>query len=135
MRAQPKHDLVYWVSTGGLWLRDEYDHRCLLARGYSGAHGFRDNPLFEREVGKGPVPRGVWKIGPSFNGRQGAIIFRLDAVDVPSMQGPNSSGRAGFLIHGDNSARDYSASRGCIILDRAARECIAALRVRSLLVE
>jgi hypothetical protein len=34
-------------------------------------------------------------------------------------------GRSGFLIHGDNSKRDNSASQGCIIVGPDARNKIS----------
>ena len=45
----------------------------------------------------------------------------LDAQNVSS----DAHGRSGFLIHGDNSKGDKSASEGCIILGPDVRKAIA----------
>jgi len=36
------------------------------------------------------------------------------------------NGRSGFLIHGDNSKHNFSASEGCIILSRSTRDAISS---------
>ena len=40
--------------------------------------------------------------------------------------GTNTYGRDGFLIHGDNTAMNHTASHGCIILPRIVRAGIDA---------
>jgi hypothetical protein len=50
------------------------------------------------------------------------------------MQKGSLFGRSGFLIHGDNSKGNSSASNGCIILPRWARLEVAGSPVKSLLV-
>jgi hypothetical protein len=35
-------------------------------------------------------------------------------------------GRGGFFIHGDNPAQNNTASDGCVVINRVARERIAA---------
>ena len=36
--------------------------------------------------------------------------------------GHDANGRSAFLVHGDNSAGNHSASHGCIILNRIVRD-------------
>jgi hypothetical protein len=48
--------------------------------------------------------------------------------------GQNMFGRDAFLIHGDNSKHDNSASEGCIILGPAIREQISKNSVSKLTV-
>ena len=43
-------------------------------------------------------------------------------------------GRSGFYVHGDSASTDGTASKGCIILSRAARDQIAASDIRMLTV-
>lgn len=131
MHGQPKHDLVYISASGALALCDEDDARILLARCYSGYGAYRDNPDAEGKGGLGPIPRGVWKVGPPVqHPRFGPVSFHLTPVDVPNLQG-----RSAFLIHGDNKLGNFSASRGCIIAPRRARDTIAALGCTTLLVQ
>ena len=42
--------------------------------------------------------------------------------------GTNTFGRGGFLMHGDNSLLNHTASEGCIIAPRGIRDLVAAAR-------
>lgn len=92
-----------------------------VAKGYSGyglqkASG-RQNPAMEHVVARGPIPRGLWKIGAPYNSKKvGDYALVLEPV------GHNAHGRSAFRIHGDNRANN--ASNGCIILPRPIREYI-----------
>lgn len=122
---------VFAVSSGCFYLEDHDGNRALIARGYSGSRDARNNPERQREPAYGPIPIGEWKISPPWDHpRLGKIAFPL--VPCP---GTETFGRSAFLIHGDNSKRDFSASTGCIILDRPAREAIRALGCKFLTVE
>lgn len=99
--------------------------RVFLARGYSGREHGRNNPDAQAQVGIGPIPRGRWQLGrPADHPRLGAYAIAL-TPDVKEA----ALGRCGFYIHGESRARPGAASRGCIILHRAARECIHAMNV------
>ncbi len=94
----------------------------LVGQGYSGdgpalADG-RDNPAMEAVRGKGPIPRGRWRIGPLRTSRR----VGPHAMDLTPV-GHDAHGRSAFMIHGDNTASD--ASRGCIILSRPLRQRIS----------
>lgn len=88
-----------------------------VAKGYAG-HGVGvDNPDLENEVGVGPVPRGVYTIGPAFTHPQcGPVSMRLEPDAANEM-----FGRSGFLIHGDSIAHPGTASDGCIVLAHDVR--------------
>ncbi|MBX3479991.1 MAG: DUF2778 domain-containing protein [Caulobacter sp.] len=103
-----------------------------IGRGYSGAgvdraEG-RDNPEMDAFVARGPIPRGLWRIGRPRNSRR----VGLHAMDLTPV-GHDAHGRSAFMIHGDNAAGN--ASRGCIILSRPLRERISASGDRDLEVE
>ncbi len=89
--------------------------------GYSG-HGIgRNDSGMEGVENVGPIPRGSYSIGSPFtHGSKGPVVMRLTPKDH------NALGRSGFLIHGDNSEMNFSASEGCIILKRTTRDVIAA---------
>ena len=89
-----------------------------IAVGYSGQPGAKNNPAREQERGVGPIPRGRWLIEgpPQDTASHGPFVLRL----VPN--GVETFGRSGFLIHGDSKSKPGTASRGCIILGRIARE-------------
>src|SRR5690242_1987580 len=82
--------------------------------GYSGHGVGLNNPDFEAMVNVGPIPRGRWQIikWEDHHGDKGPIVAILKPV------GHTAHWRAGFLIHGDNSAGNHSASHGCIIAPR-----------------
>jgi hypothetical protein len=106
----------YQQSTGDL-----YRDAAFVGTGYSGAgHTLaegRNNPAMEAVVGKGPIPKGMWKIGPAHDSpHTGPLTMNLDPV------GHDAHGRSLFRIHGDN--RDDDASHGCIILARGMRGTI-----------
>ena len=91
-----------------------------IAFGYSGREKGLNNSCYENVHCIGPIPRGQWIIGKFFDdAEKGPVVCHL-------IIGPASDvyGRDGFMIHGDNSAHNCSASEGCIILPRFAREAI-----------
>lgn len=120
-------DLVFEQASGRLLLADNQDARAALCLGYSGHGDNRNNPDAEALRASGPIPRGLWRVGaPRDHSTLGAFAFPLEPVDH------KAHGRTAFYIHGDNRKADGSASTGCIIAPRFARECIAALRINML---
>lgn len=120
-------DALYYSSSGLFYLRSEDDACILLARGYSGFGAGRDDPAQEAEKIYGPIPAGIWKVEPFRD------HVRLGPIAAPLIPiGHNAHGRSGFYIHGDNKWGNCTASTGCIVLPRSARECLRALNVRSL---
>lgn len=92
----------------------------VVAEGYSGHGAGRNNPDMENVANVGPIPRGRYTIGGAHqDANKGPVVIRLTPF------GHNARGRSGFLIHGDNAQGNFSASEGCIILNRAARELIS----------
>ena len=120
-----KHLRFVWDSAGGrLYLADSQDVRTLIALGYAGATGAQNQPDRERERSVGPIPRGMWLLDApvASHTRLGPVVIGLEASTPET-----AKGRSGFFIHGDNGKNDRSASKGCIVLNRATRNVIAAL--------
>ena len=68
----------------------------------------------------GSLPQGSYDLGPPTN-QKGPLT-----IPLRPRPGTNLGGRpGGFLIHGDNKARNHSASHGCIIQERNIRQAIA----------
>lgn len=89
-----------------------------IAVGYSGNGKGLNNPAFDTESNVGPIPKGYWTIGDAFNHPvKGPVCMRL----TPKIK----THRSGFLIHGDNTKGDKSASQGCIILNKVTRLLLA----------
>ncbi len=110
------------ISTGHL-----YDDAVLLdSRAYSGQPEARNNPARVRERSMGPIPPGFYRIGTAYkHPTKGPVVMRLTPV-----AGTDVFGRSGFLIHGDSIKAPGTASHGCIITTRKAREHIATLAAR-----
>lgn len=125
----PAIDLVYDQSSGCLYMADSEDARTLLCRGYSGHGPGLNDPAKEAVKAVGPIPCGMWRVETARHHiRLGPLSFPLKPV------GHKAHGRSGFYIHGDNAKGNGTASTGCIVAPRPAREAIRALGVRSLLV-
>lgn len=118
---------VYSQSSGVFYYEDHNGNRAQLAVGYSGHGDYRNDPDAEGRAGFGPIPRGVWRLGPPVHHlRLGPVSISLTPI------GHNAYYRSGFFIHGDNAKGDQSASTGCIILPRHVREAVAALGYKTL---
>ncbi len=101
-----------------------------VGTGYSGHGAGRNNPADEKVKNVGPIPKGEYTIGSAYTDSvRGPVVMRL----TPS-GGQDMFGRDGFLIHGDNSKHDGSASEGCIVLDRSIRDEISKSSDRKLTV-
>lgn len=105
---------TYAQKTGALRQDGE-----LVATGYSGFDEGKNNPAMQAIHDVGPIPQGDWTIeGPPINtAEHGPFVLTLK----PS-SGTNTFGRSGFLMHGDSIHAPGTASKGCIIMARVARE-------------
>jgi hypothetical protein len=105
---------TYAQKTGNL-LQDGQ----LVATGYSGFDDGKNNPAMQAVPDVGPIPQGDWTIsGPPVNTTEhGPFVLTLTPVT-----GTNTFGRSGFLMHGDSIVAPGTASKGCIIMPRTARE-------------
>ena len=105
---------TYFQQTGEL--QHDGQH---VTTGYSGAGTGKNNPAMESVPNVGPIPRGDWTITgpPASTNDHGPYVLRLTPA-------PNTEtfGRSGFLIHGDSKQSPGSASQGCVVVPRAARE-------------
>ena len=92
-----------------------------VATGYSGNTTGLNNPDDQDRIGVGPVPRGDYMIGPPHH-----PVNHLGPLALPLYPAPSNDmyGRCGFFIHGDNPQMNHTASDGCIILPRAARQAV-----------
>jgi hypothetical protein len=106
---------IYSQSTGHWW----DDRGELIATGYSGHGDSKNSPKQQAAPNLGPIPRGLWVIGDPYDSvNVGPFALPL----TPS--GHTAFGRTAFLVHGDSIKDPGTASRGCIILPRQAREQI-----------
>ena len=119
-----EHVLIYSQSSGLMYLEDDDLNRITLARGYSGHGTSINDPESEGFVGRGPIPRGLWKVGSAVTSdKMGPFCISLTPV------GHDAYHRSGFYIHGDNKPGDRSASTGCIIMPPHIRRAITDLRI------
>lgn len=109
----------YEASTGR-FLSERGGSSSLIAIGYAGAPPCLNDPTKHQVRSCGPLPQGRYRIIERKHPR-----FAEPAFALYPLEGTETFGRTGFWIHGDNRARNRSASTGCIVIDRAGR-----LRVR-----
>lgn len=90
----------------------------LKGTGYSGNTWGLNNPAAQFQVGVGPIPVGLYTIGPPHS-----PIDHLGPLALPLWpdRANMMHGRSGFFAHGDNSALNHSASHGCIVLGHSVR--------------
>lgn len=119
--------LIYTQSKGSLAYVAEGENPRIIARGYSGHPPYVNDAKAEALKARGPIPRGVYRVShPWDHVRLGPVSFFLDPDPANLMHG-----RSGFFIHGDNQYGNNSASHGCIILPRKARDEVATLRAQA----
>jgi hypothetical protein len=107
---------IYESSTGRLYKEGGE----LVATGYAGHGEGLNNPQLQDTHNVGPLPEGFYSIGPAHTSqRTGPVTMNLDPDPGNGMYG-----REDFRIHGDNPKGDHSASDGCMVFGRAARETI-----------
>lgn len=107
--------ITYSQSTGRIT-----SGQVLIGVGYSGHEEGLNNSEFENKHDIGPIPRGKWKMITFFENQyenKGTHVIRLEPNEETE-----TFGRDGFLVHGDNAAMDKSASHGCIIVEKSARD-------------
>lgn len=111
--------LMYTYSQSTGELAQDGQH---LATGYSGRDSGLNNPGAQQQVGVGPLPQGLYTIGPAYdNPHTGPITLNLEPDPANQM-----FGRSLFRIHGDTAAMNHTASDGCIILPKVVRLAINA---------
>lgn len=92
----------------------------LIATGWSGQLEGLNNPDKETVSNIGPIPRGLYSIGPAYtHPHLGPLVMNL-TPDAPQMM----FGRSAFRIHGASQEHPETSSQGCIILPRYARQHI-----------
>lgn len=112
----PNHWL--YVQSSGLYLSPANLTIYIQEIGYSGRAEGLNNPDKQYIRNLGPIPIGDYIIdwAEDFPDTVGPLAMRLIPQTVAQLRG-----RSGFLIHGDNSKKNFTASHGCIILTRATR--------------
>jgi hypothetical protein len=108
---------LYEVESGAIMR-----HSNTAGYGYSGCLQGLNDSAYENIPDVGPIPKGLYTIGPFFDdlGGKGPLVAHLTPDPVNEMYG-----RAGFMIHGDNAAVNHTASHGCIIAAHVIRQAIA----------
>lgn len=117
-------DWVYSQSTGQLAHVESNGNSTNSGSGDSGHGDGVDNPRMQNVPSTGPIPQGTYTIGQQQNNITGRGLILPGSMRLTPAAGNNMYGRGGFLIHGDNSRQDRSASEGCIIVNRNIRNQI-----------
>ena len=72
----------------------------------------------------GPIPQGTYTIEPQQNNVTSSGTRLLGSMRLTPDPANQMRGRGGFIIHGDNAARNQSASKGCPVFDKDVRDQI-----------
>jgi hypothetical protein len=104
---------LYHQSTGVL-MKDGV----VLGTCYSGHGAGVNNPADQTIQMVGPIPVGTYTIGSPFT----HPTCGPEAMRLTANAGTETFGRGGFLMHGDNSEMNHTASEGCIIAARTIRD-------------
>jgi uncharacterized protein RhaS with RHS repeats len=116
---------TYSQSTGQLTCTDDTtNQQTVNEQCYSGAPGAVNDGSQQNTPNVGPIPLGDYDIGAGVGNRgTGPNSLPLTPTannnQFPSTRDPNS-----FLMHGDNSQGNQSASQGCIICSPNIRNTI-----------
>jgi hypothetical protein len=112
-KNQPQPHWKYSITTGNL-----YDPKGVrqIRKGYSGAKGYKNQPLFEALPNLGAIPEGWYEMTKKINDIGGTGI---SSIVLKPTRGTVMFGRTDFRIHGDNGAHNGTASHGCIIYGHA----------------
>jgi RHS repeat-associated protein len=108
--------------------------RVVVGTGYSGQGTGLNNPSEQYTPNSGPIPQGTYTIESQRDNVTGAGHKLPGSMRLDPTSDTDTHGRAGFLIHGDNQRGDHSASNGCIILPRPARNDIGGSSDHTLVV-
>lgn len=95
----------HYSQAEGVWALPNGDK----LTGYSGHAEGRNNPALEAEPSIGPIPRGLYTIGPP-HASPNTGPYTMDLGPV----GHDALGRSLLRIHGDSANHD--ASHGCIVI-------------------
>lgn len=93
----------------------------VIARGYAGHGPGVNDPDMQQVASVGPLPRGLYQMTELRLQSPSTGPYTIVLAPFP---GVRTFGRSAFRIHGDNAQGNRSASHGCIILPRIAREQI-----------
>lgn len=104
------------------------DEGLIIGMGYSGHGAGLFNPGMQMIPDVGPIPEGLWTIGPAQTEPvMGPLVMALTPDPMT-----DTFSRTGFYLHGDNSSLDHSASCGCIVASRDIRQQLAVSTDRRL---
>ena len=113
-------NLNYSQSTGYI----STDSGALIARGWAGNGDGKNNPSMQEVHNAGPLPRGVYKVGPWEENHPGLgpLVAHLEQIEGDTF------GRSPFYIHGPavDPAKYGQESRGCIVIPRDMRMAVRA---------
>jgi hypothetical protein len=102
---------IYTQSTGVL-----VHNGISLLTGYAGHGSGVNNPSMQNQHDVGPLPQGLYSMTALIDSPHTGLATVILEPDPANQM----FGRAGFRIHGDNTAANRTASDGCIIAGHSA---------------
>ncbi|MGH2409345.1 MAG: tlde1 domain-containing protein [Chloroflexota bacterium] len=123
-QAKPQGYWEYSQSKGTMTHVAPDGTRKLVGTGYSGVGSALDDTAAQDVGNTGPIPRGAWTIGPQQDHPLRGGRHLTAAMPLSPAPG-NASHRNNYWIHGDTAEHNHTASEGCIVLSREARDAVA----------
>jgi hypothetical protein len=115
--------IVFKIDTG-----QYFADGVLIGTGYAGAPPYVNDPTATALVDQGPIPTGLYTIGPAEDRPQDVGLFALPLIPET---GTDMLGRdpSSFFCHGANATKDLDGQRmsshGCPIAQLTVRNQIA----------
>jgi hypothetical protein len=104
---------IYSQKTGRLF----NPQKQLVGIGYAGHAEGLNNPEMQDHPSIGPLPCGMYTIGPMHNSERTGV----DVMNLTPDADNEMFGRRDFEMHGDSKIHPHEASHGCIVQMHAVR--------------
>jgi RHS repeat-associated protein len=108
-------DWIYSQSTGNTYRLTGLSNLEHVGKGYSGSPEGLNNPPMQNQRNVGPIPQGLWGIGPQGTHTTQSGTDLHDSMRLWPRPGTDTYGRGGFLLHRGNMLT-MNSSTGCIVL-------------------
>ncbi len=122
---------IYRIAEHTLYRSSEVGNLLVSTNCYAGHPPFENDPTACHIPDLGPLPPGLYTIGPEEDS------FQLGPIAMPLTPAATNTmfARSGFWIHGDSIEKPGYGSDGCIVVDHETRVSISASGDKDLLVQ
>ena len=106
--------MLFYSQAKGVWT--DSDGAVIVDGCYAGIGAGKNNPAMQNVHNVGPLPQGIYTMGPLMIHPPGDSLRHLGPCMVLAPSSANTMfGRGGFFIHLDNPTHPGLSSNGCIV--------------------